>query len=612
MLIFFSFISNSKMKYLLFLSLCVYLAFGICESEYRTFDGSCNNLVYSDYGKAGNYFLRLADEGMFADDISVPVDRGNARTISNTFATELLPGFPPRRAAPPKNEQSINMLEAIFAQFINHDLQHNLFIGGFTNETVFYTPIFPGDVMYKVNATNNYIITSLSLGEISPATGQFEIFNSATSWFDLSPIYGNDDATIGALRLWENGLLKTSTYSVSAGPQGVPPILFENFPPSQAITNLSIETPLAGPPNTLPTFGDERGNENLVLFLVHTAFYREHNRLATNLKVSHPEWNDEKLFQEARKYNIAVYQHIVFDSYIPLVLGLRAGAYEYNPNINPDTSLDFATGAFRYGHFTVGAWNLRNESGCLYEYTIPPGVLGPFAITSTMLPNAGQLGGGFTPQVAINLAGGIPNVMMGLFKEIGEKVDIYMSEDLRSITFGGSIGAGIDIFTFDIVRGRLNGLPDYYTLRSKFYPGDQNERNIYRNPGCQANHRVPEIDPIECFEIITGDHEIALKLQGLYSKINNIDAIVGLMAEAKDDDKFLPPTTANIILQEYLRKRNGDRFWYENGEFESNIINEIQARQMSDVIRDNLFDMNFYDNIFQTPPEPGSYPRCDA
>lgn len=581
--------------------------FGLCDQEYRTFDGSCNNLVYPELGQAGNYFLRLSEGAAYADGISAPIDRGNARNISNILgATNLIPGvFPPTREDPPKNDQKINMLESIFAQFINHDLEHNLLEESEPSDVV-YTPIYPGDDMYKVNESNNYIITSFSIGEISEDSEQYEIFNAASSWFDLSPIYGNDLDIANALRLGEDGLLKTSTYTVSSG-------LFENFPPSQAITNLSINTPLAGSPEDKPTFGDDRGNENLVLFLVHTAFYREHNRIAKNLKVAHPEWNDEKLFQEARKYNIAVYQHIVFDSYIPIVLGLekyqQIGKYEYNSEINPDTSMIFATGAFRYGHFTVGGWNLRNTSGCLFEYTIPPGVLGPFSITSSKLPNSGQLGGGFLPQVAINLAGGIDNVIMGLLAETGEKVDIKMSEDLRTITFGGSIGAGIDIFTFDIIRGRLNGLPDYHTLRKEFFP-EAHLQNIYRLPECQANHQVPETDPIECFEVITGNLELAVKLQNLYSKINNIDGIVGLLIETKTESEFLPPTIANIILQEYVRKRDGDRFWYENGWFTDVAIKEIKSREFSDIIRDNLFELSLYDNIFQTPPETGSYPKC--
>ena len=34
---------------------------------------------------------------------------------------------------------------------------------------------------------------------------------------------------------------------------------------------------------------------------MHTLFLREHNRLATNLRRLNPQWNGERLYQEARK-----------------------------------------------------------------------------------------------------------------------------------------------------------------------------------------------------------------------------------------------------------------------------------------------------------------------
>ena len=48
---------------------------------------------------------------------------------------------------------------------------------------------------------------------------------------------------------------------------------------------------------------------------------REHNRIAGLLSDMHPDWNDEKLFQEARKIAIAEYQHIVYGEWLPVVLG---------------------------------------------------------------------------------------------------------------------------------------------------------------------------------------------------------------------------------------------------------------------------------------------------
>lgn len=48
------------------------------------------------------------------------------------------------------------------------------------------------------------------------------------------------------------------------------------------------------------TLGDIRANQHTVLASLHTLFMREHNRIATELRLINPQWNDETLFQETR------------------------------------------------------------------------------------------------------------------------------------------------------------------------------------------------------------------------------------------------------------------------------------------------------------------------
>ena len=58
----------------------------------------------------------------------------------------------------------------------------------------------------------------------------------------------------------------------------------------------------------LPPRADVRANENFSLLSVQTLFVREHNRYADCLIAQHPDWDDETIFQAARRFVIALHQ----------------------------------------------------------------------------------------------------------------------------------------------------------------------------------------------------------------------------------------------------------------------------------------------------------------
>lgn len=74
---------------------------------------------------------------------------------------------------------------------------------------------------------------------------------------------------------------------------------------------------------SLPCFfsGDSRINEHPGIALIHVLFLREHNRIAKQMGILNPHWDDEKLYQETRRLVIAEMQHITYNEFLPVLLG---------------------------------------------------------------------------------------------------------------------------------------------------------------------------------------------------------------------------------------------------------------------------------------------------
>lgn len=67
--------------------------------------------------------------------------------------------------------------------------------------------------------------------------------------------------------------------------------------------------------------GDNHGNQIISLTILHTLWTREHNRLARALARINPGWNEETIFWETRRIVQAEFQHIIYNEWLPLLLG---------------------------------------------------------------------------------------------------------------------------------------------------------------------------------------------------------------------------------------------------------------------------------------------------
>jgi len=576
---------------------------GVQPCEVRSNDGSGNNILWNNLGKKGNFLNRQLPSN-FKDPL-VP----NPRDISNLIAHEVVDK---------KNIHGVNMLESIFGQFINHDRQdtHS------GNGTFTSIPLnSAADVLWR-DGGNNFILVQLStlpVARLHPR-GPLEpqVPNQATAWLDLSALYGSDDVTVAAMRSFVDGRLKTSNYTVQTGPGG-PTIPLFNQLPSLNITGVHVDTAFTLPEDQVTSAGDPRVNENVGLALITTVFLREHNRLAAVKKAEQPSWSDEQVFQWARKMNIAQYQHIVYEEYLPAILSpahmQHMKKYKYNHLTNANTNIEFSHAAFRYGHSSISNYYLYDKDLCLKYVSLPPGIFGPDPYNAPFLPNTGQLGGPNQVPNAFVLAGGEATILRGLIYNLGNEVDHYFTSNLRSLTFVGVSGAGIDLFLTDVVRGRLDGLASYYSLRKEFwkFPGlPTGHADIYKSPACASTAANPADDPIGCFQVINPDLTLATALKNTYGKVTKIDGFVGLLSEPALANSFLPRTIANIVFSEYVKVRDADRFFYKNnGVLTSAELAQVESRTFAQILLDQYHSTanplvsdpnNLFTNAFRVPP----------
>lgn len=59
-----------------------------------------------------------------------------------------------------------------------------------------------------------------------------------------------------------------------------------------------------------------------MLAIWHSYWLLVHNWCANSLADLNPHWNDDKIFNECRAFTIAVYQHIIYDEWLPVVIGI--------------------------------------------------------------------------------------------------------------------------------------------------------------------------------------------------------------------------------------------------------------------------------------------------
>lgn len=505
------------------------------DIEFRSFDGNGNNLSNPNYGITGATLLNKAPLN-YGDDYSSPAgeDRPNPRTISNAIAQQT--------EDTPSNKGLTNTIW-VFGQFLDHDLTLVADSNVSANFAVptgdpFLDPFATGEVEIVMNESGFVPDTG------TDANNPRQLSNGITAWIDGSNIYGSDTERAEFLRSHEGGKLKISSGDLLPFNDGTQ----EN------------DDPRGGDPTRLFLGGDVRANENSALISMHTLFVREHNRIAGELVTVHPTWTDEQLYQRAREINIAQYQSIIYNEYLPSLLGLDAlPEYStYDESIDPSITRVFANAAFRMGHSQLSSDILRLD---------PEG--------NEIAEGHLTLADVFFRSASVVQETGIDPILRGVSASLSQNIDTKTIDDVRNLLFGfGANAIGRDLFAININRGRLNGLADYNTIRQAY-----------------------GLDKVNNFTEITSDPQLQSELQNLYGTVDNIDAFVGLMIEDPVSGAAVGETLRTVLAHQFLALRDGDRFYYEN-RFSAEEIALIEDTSLSDIIRRNTDTTVIQDNAF--------------
>lgn len=541
------------------------------QEPYRSYDGSCNNLKHTAWGKSNTPYTRILPPD-YEDGISEIRKTGvTGRNLPNPRTVSLASIRWSERA-----DAKATVMLMQWGQFIDHDLTLAATTPMLTpqgtsidccNRKLLTDPRFKHPACISVLLPDNdpfyarFNVGCMNLvrNAPSPPIGcrlrAREQLNQLTHFIDGSMIYGNDEQQALGLRQFQGGLLKSSRIN------GM------EFLPFDGRVGEGCILPTAGIRRGMRCFvaGDNRVNELTGLVTTHALFLREHNRVAKMLWSLNPNWPDEKIYQEARRFVIAEIQHITYNEWLPLILGpiimrdfrlelsQTNGGYslDYDEDTDPSIINEFAGAAYRLHSLVQGAFNFQTEDGQLIQQ---------FKLRHI-----------FNNPASLYREGNYDSCIHSMINEPSQSIDNHFTEEITNHLFQDTNSSfGMDLVTVNIQRGRDHGIPGYNFFRqacglTKIQSFRQLENVMVEGAGQLFSQLYAHVDDIDLF--IAGNYEKKLK-----------DAMVG-------------PVFACIIGEQFRRLKIGDRYWYENGNqagaFTPNQLSEIKHASLARIICDN-------------------------
>ncbi|XP_055112574.2 lactoperoxidase isoform X1 [Symphalangus syndactylus] len=563
-------------------------------SPYRTITGDCNNRRKPALGAANRALARWLP-AEYEDGLSLPFGWTPGKTRN---------GFPLPLAREVSNEivgylneegvldQNRSLLFMQWGQIVDHDLDFapDTELGSseyskaqcdeycIQGDNCFPIMFPPSDPKAR---TQGKCMPFFRAGFVCPTPPYKSLareqINALTSFLDASFVYSSEPSLASRLRNLSSPLgLMAVNQEVSD--HGLPYLPYDSKKPSPCeFINTTAHVPCF-------LAGDSRASEHILLAASHTLFLREHNRLARELKRLNPQWDGEKLYQEARKILGAFVQIITFRDYLPTLLGDHMQKWippyqGYNESVDPRISNVF-TFAFRFGHLEVPSSMFRLDEN--YQPWGPE----PELPLHTLFFNTWRM----------VKDGGIDPLVRGLLAKQSKlmKQNKMMTGELRNKLFQPTHRIhGFDLAAINIQRCRDHGQPGYNSWR--------------------AFCDLSQPQTLEELNTVLKNKMLAKKLLGLYGTPDNIDIWIGAIAEPLVERGRVGPLLACLLGKQFQQIRDGDRFWWENpGVFTKEQKDSLRKMSFSRLVCDNTRITKVPRDPFRAKSYPYDFVDCSA